>query len=253
MDSEDNLWVVPKQIDPDLDLTTIDPDDEDALRDYEVALAACQSATHLLWALSGRKYHTGTLATEQYYADRSYVPSWSTPIFPGSTVAGLRFTTFLIDRVDFQASRVRLCGVPVKAIGSVTDIATGKLISPDNYTLVNRSTLHFETMPVKGVDVSYTYGQLPPTIGRMAALQLAKNFYYLWSGREDQCKFPERVTSVTRQGVSWVLLDSQDFIEELKTGLYAVDLFLKMANPAKATQKAKVFSIDMPRGRRRSL
>ena len=252
MDSEDNLWVVPKQIDPDLDLTTIDPGDEDSLRDYEFALAACQSATHLLWALSGRKYHTGTLATEQYYADRSFIPSWNLRPFPGSYVAD-RFSVFLIDRVDFQASRVRLCGVPVKSIGSVTDIATGRVLDPEEYTLVNRSTLHFETMPVKGVDVSYTYGQLPPTIGRMAALQLAKNFYYLWSGREDECQFPDRVTSVTRQGVSWVLLDSQDFIEELKTGIYAVDMFLKMANPAKATQKAKVFSIDMPRGRRRSL
>ena len=252
MDSEDNLWVVPKQIDSTLDLATIDPDDEESLRDYEVALAACQAASHLLWALSGRKYHTGTLATEQYYADRSFVPSWSLRPFPGSYVVD-NFSVFLIDRVDFQASRVRLCGVPVRAIGSVTDIATGRLLSPDEYTLVNKSTLHFTSMPVKGVDVSYTYGQQPPTIGRMAAVQLAKNFFYLWSGREDQCQFPERVTSVTRQGVSWVLLDSQDFIDELKTGLYAVDLFLKMANPAKATQKAKVFSIDMPRGRRRSL
>lgn len=206
----------------------------------------------MLWALSGRKYHTGTLATEQYYADRSFVPSWRVGPQSGGLVAD-RFSVFYIDRVDFLASRVRLSGVPVRAIGSVTDIATGRILDPDEYSLVNKTTLHFTTMPVKGVDVSYTYGQQPPTIGRMAALQLARNFYYLWSGREDQCQFPERVTSVTRQGVSWVLLDSQDFIDELKTGLYAVDLFLKMANPAKATQKAKVFSIDMPRGRRRSL
>jgi len=252
MDPETNLWVLPKQIDPALDLELIDPNDTETLQDYEFALSACQSATHLLWALSGRKYHTGTIATEQYYSDRSYVTSWSTRPFPGSYVFD-GFSAFLIDRVDYQNSRIRLCGVPIKAIGSITNLDTGEVMDSSEYSIVNRSTIQFKSMPVKGVDVSYSYGQQPPAIGRMAALQMARNFYFLWSGREDECQFPDRVTQVTRQGMSWTILDNQDFIDELKTGLYAVDMFLKMANPAKATQKAKVFSVDIPRGRRRSL
>jgi hypothetical protein len=46
------------------------------------------------------------------------------------------------------------------------------------------------------------------------------------------------------------LLDSQDFIEEMRTGLYAVDLFLKTVNPDKARAKSRVFSPDIPRARR---
>jgi hypothetical protein len=50
--------------------------------------------------------------------------------------------------------------------------------------------------------------------------------------------------------VSYTLLDSQDFIDELRTGIYAVDLFLKSVNPDKARAKARVFSPDVPRARR---
>lgn len=249
MVSENNLWVRPRDIDPTLVLEDIDPGDSDLLQQYEFALAACQATSHLLWALSGRKYHTGTLASEQYYSEQEYVPSWNDVPFVGDMG---RMSLFLIDRIDFTRSRVRLCGVPVKSIASVKDLADGRILDPSEYTLINKSTLQFGSLPFMGIDVAYTYGQQPPAIGRMAALHLARNFFYLWSGREDECSLPDRVTSVTRQGVSWVLLDSQDFIDDLKTGVYVVDLFLKMANPAKATQKAKIFSVDVPRGRRKS-
>jgi hypothetical protein len=85
--------------------------------------------------------------------------------------------------------------------------------------------------------------------GRMAARVLALEFAKLWAGDED-CALPQRITSVSRQGVSYTILDQQDFLDELKTGLYVVDLFLKSVNPDKARAKARVFSVDVPRGRR---
>jgi hypothetical protein len=83
----------------------------------------------------------------------------------------------------------------------------------------------------------------------MAARVLALEFAKLWAGDED-CALPQRITSVSRQGVSYTILDQQDFLDELKTGLYVVDLFLKSVNPDKARAKARVFSVDVPRGRR---
>jgi hypothetical protein len=74
-------------------------------------------------------------------------------------------------------------------------------------------------------------------------------FAKLWAG-DDDCALPQRVTSISRQGVSYTLLDSQDFIDDLRTGLYAVDLFLKTVNPDKARRKSRVFSPDVPRARR---
>jgi hypothetical protein len=50
--------------------------------------------------------------------------------------------------------------------------------------------------------------------------------------------------------VSYTLLDSQDFIDDVRTGVYAIDLFLKTVNPDKARAKSRVFSPDVPRARR---
>jgi hypothetical protein len=50
--------------------------------------------------------------------------------------------------------------------------------------------------------------------------------------------------------VTYTVLDSQDFIDDLRTGVYAVDLFLKTANPDKARARSRVFSPDTPRARR---
>jgi hypothetical protein len=83
----------------------------------------------------------------------------------------------------------------------------------------------------------------------MAARTLAIEFAKLWSG-DDDCALPQRVTSISRQGVSYTLLDSQDFIDDLRTGVYAVDLFLKSSNPDKARRRSRVFSPDSPRARR---
>lgn len=85
----------------------------------------------------------------------------------------------------------------------------------------------------------------------MAARKLAIEFARLWSGDEN-CELPQRVTSVSRQGVSYTILDNQEFIDELRTGLYEIDLFLKVVNPDNARRKSKVFSVDNPRARRYS-
>jgi len=74
-------------------------------------------------------------------------------------------------------------------------------------------------------------------------------FAKLWAG-DDECMLPQRITSISRQGVSYTLLDSQDFIDDLRTGLYAIDLFLKSVNPDKARARTRVFSPDVPRARR---
>jgi hypothetical protein len=83
----------------------------------------------------------------------------------------------------------------------------------------------------------------------MAARKLAIEFARLWQGDEN-CELPQRVTSVSRQGVSYTILDNQEFIDELRTGLYEIDLFLKTVNPDNARRKSKVFSVDTPRARK---
>jgi hypothetical protein len=77
------------------------------------------------------------------------------------------------------------------------------------------------------------------------AIELVKSYE-----GDETCALPQRVTSVARQGVSYTVLDDQDFIDNMRTGLYAVDLFLKASNPDKARARARVFSPDTNRARR---
>lgn len=85
-------------------------------------------------------------------------------------------------------------------------------------------------------------------MGKAAARMLAIEFARLWAGED--CNLPQRVTSISRQGVSYTVLDPQDFVDELRTGIYTIDLFLKAVNPDKAKNKARVFSPDVARARR---
>jgi hypothetical protein len=148
-------------------------------------------------------------------------------------------------------SRIHLRGRPVTRIHSIRN-RQGAFIDPSKYYLVDHSTIHIVAgtpWTPCNTEITYSYGAVPPVAGRMAARLLALEFAKLWAG-DDDCQLPQRITSVSRQGVSYTILDQQDFIDELKTGMYVVDLFLKSVNPDKARAKAKVFSVDQPRGRR---
>ena len=64
---------------------------------------------------------------------------------------------------------------------------------------------------------------------------------------DDECVLPQRVTPISRQGVSWTLLDPQDFLDNGRTGIYHVDLFLRTVNPDRARLRSRVFSPDLHR------
>jgi hypothetical protein len=228
------------------------------------AYDAVQTASYMLWALSGRKFSGITTVTERY------VTTLDPHIRAG--VSRLNYQPILLDgRVENVAmggfgryshhdflgdgtssySRVRLRGRKVVKVHSLRD-DNGNIIDPSTYYLYDHSTV-LGTRGAKwtsqNVEVTYTYGTPPPTAGRAAARMLAIELVRLYEN-DDRCALPQRVTSVVRQGVVYTILDNQSFIDELKTGIYAVDLFLKTTNPDKARARSRVFSPDVPRARR---
>jgi len=245
-----NLWVTPEELG-----TYVNSD---------YAYEACKSASYLLWGMSGRKFSGVTTVTERYVS--SYDPylrsggsslTYTPTLVDGNVVniASGGFNRYADD--DFQGdgtsanSRVRLRGRKVVKVHTLRDL-DGNIIDSDKYYLSDHSTIL--GVPGSGwspsqVEVTYTYGTPPPTAGRAAARVLATELVKLYED-DDTCALPQRVTSISRQGVSYTLLDNQDFIDELKTGIYAIDLFLKTANPDKARARARVFSPDQPRARR---
>lgn len=230
----------------------------------DYAYEAVKTASHLLWAMSGRKFSGQTTVTERYVsAYDPYLRSGGSrfnyyPILIGGQVENIPVGS--VDRNshhDYQGdgtssySRLRLRGRKVIRIHNLRD-QNGNIIDSDTYYLADHSTI-YGTSNAKwspsNVEVTYTYGSPPPVSGKTAARILATELVKLYEG-DDTCALPQRVTTVSRQGVSYTLLDSQDFIDELKTGLYPVDLFLRAVNPDKARARSRVFSPDVPRARR---
>lgn len=108
-----------------------------------------------------------------------------------------------------------------------------------------RQRLDLATTEDDTFQVSFTEGRLPETMGILAVRELACQLAIACNLAAGECKLPERVTSITRQGVSMALLDPQDFLEEGRTGLYLVDLFIRATNPAGVTRRASVHSPDI--------
>ena len=221
--------------------------------DYETsdyAAEAVKAASYLMWALSGRKYTGATTVTERYVR---FAPLINTRLIQEAAIINSRVNKALsiVEPWVSAETRIRLRGQPVTEIVAVRNVYGG-IVSPDSYYMVDHSTLQFAEGALivpADIEVTYSYGANPPTLGKMAARRVAIEFVKLWEGDED-CALPQRVTSVTRQGVTYTVLDSQDFLEEMRLGIYEVDLFLKTVNPNRAQKRAKVFSPDIPKARR---
>jgi hypothetical protein len=235
-----------------------------AYADSDYAYDAVKTASYLLWGMSGRKYSGTTTVTERYvsifdpYLRAGASVLTYSPILVDGDVQNLRLggsglygdDDYLGDGTSSN-TRIRLRGRKVVKIHTVRDI-DGNIIDPSQYYLVEHSTLLAApgaTWTPSNVEVTYTYGTPPPTAGKNAARMLAIELVKLYEG-DDTCALPQRVTSISRQGISYTVLDNQDFIDDLRTGLYAVDLFLKTSNPDKARARARVFSPDVPKARR---
>jgi hypothetical protein len=245
-----NLWVDTEEL------------GEYAESDY--AYEAVKNASFILWGMSGRKFSGITTVTERYVS--AYDP------YLRANGSRLNYEPVLINgqvenmpiggsarhsHHDFQGDgtssfqRVRLRGRKVVEVHTLRD-GNGGIIDPTTYYLSDHSTIYGTpnaNWTSANVEVTYTYGSPPPLAGKTAARILATELVKLYED-DDTCALPQRVTNITRQGVSYTVLDNQSFIDELKTGIYAVDLFLKVVNPDKARARSRVFSPDVARARR---
>ena len=231
------LWVTVRDLGP-------------AYESSDYAAEAVKAASYIMWALSGRKYTSTNTVTERYVR---FAPLINTRLIQEAAIINSRVNKALaiVEPWVSAETRIRLRGQPVQEVVTVRNV-NGGIVAPDSYYLVDHSTLQFAEGALivpADIEVSYTYGAQPPTLGKMAARRIAQEFVKLWEGDED-CALPQRVTSVTRQGITYTVLDQQDFLQEMRLGIYEIDLFLKTTNPNKAQKRSKVFSPDIPKARR---
>jgi hypothetical protein len=178
---------------------------------------ATTQATWLLDTLTGYTLHGIEHWAEDYQAHTCTVRLRRYPVSDVHSV--IRITRCNVAGSEVggwchqSAQTISLCCSP----GQPIDFYPGVIDFPRSYGCDNV------------VRVVYTIGSnLPPGTEALAAW-LAVEYGKAVSGAA--CALPERITSVSRQGVSWTILDPQDFLDKGYTGMSRVDHWLAAVKP----------------------
>jgi hypothetical protein len=150
---------------------------------------------------------------------------------------------------------LRLPG-PISEVSSI--LVDGAVLSPSAYRVDNHSLLvrldgtpwprcQDMTLPTSSVgtfSVAYQRGRDVPIGGQVAAgllaCELAKAIC-----RDSACALPQRVQTITRQGVTMAMIDNGQGIAQGETGIWAIDSWVSsITQPARPST---VLSPDIPR------
>lgn len=198
--------------------------------------SAVNYASSILFKLSGEKY-TGIQTITEVYTSQAAMSNVTSP----SLISGQMYN---LPRLSVGQRNLKLRNTPVRSVIGLTHL--GRELDPSEYSLRNNSylvrhnALPWVLDPVNELSITYTYGTPPPAAGKRAAIRLANELILSDKGSA-ACALPERISSVARQGVSYTMLDPQEFISNGKVGIYEIDLFLAAVNPSKAKKRPKVF------------
>lgn len=213
-------------------------------------------ASEILWMLSGRRFYGG--GCEESVTLRSYPPgagqgSWPYHSSWGNCGCWSLATWFngAVRPVDsyggqhYSVMAVRMPRAPV--------VVEAVLVNGEPFTdwrmtrsgYLERTDGGSWNLCDDSTEATYTFGEPPGESGVQAAVELAIQLalYYNGSG---ECQLPQRLQSITRQGISMSVLDPQEFLQDGRTGMYMIDLFLTAVNPKSRGQRARVWSPDIP-------
>lgn len=210
-------------------------------------------ASELLYKLTGEKFTGVKSATEYYRKDSASSVMQSPALIEGQMYNLPSRASFGGQPASLGDRKLYLRHTPIRSVDSIRMGNT--LLNPDQYSIRNRAYLvrtgnaRWIFDGLNEIEVTYTYGAMPPEVGRAAALRLANELILADKG-DARCALPLRVSSITRQNVSMTVLDPQEFLDNGKTGIYSVDLFIKAYNPDGARKKSKLFVAGRPQGER---
>lgn len=228
------------------DLTDLPEQRPPGLTDNEWESLLWQSS-ELLYGLSGRQF-AGECESAVTLRENLYgVCGWSYWGRPGddwvwSPPSGFR-----------GGSGKRVVALPDPPVTAITSVQIdGTDVDPDTYTVTLPAGLleRANAWPTNGtLEIIYRHGILPPIGGTNSAVLLAVELAKAYMG-DATCKLPQRLTTVTREGVTAAFRDNFESLKDLRTGLYPVDLWLTSVNPKGLTRRARVWTPRMARPQR---
>lgn len=235
----------------------------------EVQDYALQFATFILWAATGRQFGLCTVQVRPV-RHRTIPPYLTYPAMydpwggDGGTFSwgllasggGTQLVNFA-ESCDGSPPEILLPG-PVNAVSSVS--IDGVVVSPTVYRLDGDRLVRQDgnawpvtqdlTKPLGQVDtwsITYVRGVPVPAVVNSAAGLYACQVAKARTG--GTCVLPNRVTSITRQGVSVQLVSINDYLEKGLTGVADVDQLILAINPSHARARGRVLSQDVQRFR----
>jgi hypothetical protein len=103
-------------------------------------------------------------------------------------------------------------------------------------------------------EVVYGWGAAPPSIGARFAAALACQLYKTIAADpvdREGCRLPQRITSITRQGITIAVLDSFQVFKDGLTGLPEIDLWISSDRRARSGREPAVITPGMVAALRR--
>lgn len=233
-------------------------------------------ASQILWALTGRQFGTCTVTIRpcRKCDNECCLPLFADGVYDGFGFGG--YPSYPFQQLDGSwinkscscaddCSCVDLCKISLPSpVCSVDEVKIdGLVLLPDEFKVINFSEL-VKTPTVTGTSgdcwpkcndlrkpdteigtwsVTVTYGRPVPELVLLGAAEMACEIIKNCVGKP--CRLPQRISSVTRQGVSISFLDNMEFLDRNLTGLYFTDLAARTYNPSRLSRRPTVYSPDV--------
>lgn len=216
----------------------------------KAALAAAEDlAVDILWRLSGRQFGVCPVIVRpcpQSCAPDMTGSSWWTPVLDGGLWRNIPCGCI----GDCRRSGPAIVHLPGPVQGVVAVAFNGTIQPVEAFALEGDYLYRAggESWPDQDLQspdgsngtwsVEYWRGTpVPDGVGVLVG-KLALEFYQACAG--GKCRLPRRVRSVTRNGLSFDMVDPTDILASGKTGLPEVDLFLAATNPHQVMRRPRV-------------
>lgn len=254
------LWCVPDDVEADKRLTQV------TLPDGITYQMICQSSSERLWKATGRRWMGAQTATVRPHrlndscrCDLSgFLPrtwggelsdTWWSRLYPEGGGCGC------------GATQIDLAGGNVITVDEVR--VDNVVLAPNTYALFDNRRLVRLKDPTTGSELTwpccqrlevpttepgtfqirYSFGQLPPMDGQLAAYAYSVERAKRYDTARGNGRMPAQAKSVRSQDVDITIDDGQG-IAEGRTGIPEVDEFVEAWNPKRLTRRARVYDPD---------
>ena len=205
-------------------------------------------ASRVAWTLAGRRHGscqvTGERPARRRGRDRCQpltVAAWAA--WHGCTCNGPAEVALGHSPVT-AVDDVRIGGVSLAAADYAL-VGSNRLVRRDGGRWPACQLLDLPDTSADVLVVDYTWGVPLDAQGVRAVAALGCEFVKACLPGDVECRLPQAVRSVTRQGVSLDLVDPFDFLNEGRTGVYEFDLWLRAVNPHGASRPSRVRTPDV--------